>query len=213
MTRPALNPVMSDSFTSGRCDVAVIGGGIVGVCAALFLAERGVRVTLCEKGEIGAEQSSRNWGFVRQTVRDPMELPLAMRSLCLWRDLKRRFGADTGFRQTGILLTTQNVRQAGKLAQWAESGREHGLDCDVLDPGRLGRFLGNSAHPFLMGLYTADDGRAEPGLAAPGLAGAARRLGVRVLTQTAVRGLERAGGAVSGVVTEHGVIPCGLPAP
>ncbi|MGW8171557.1 MAG: FAD-dependent oxidoreductase [Stutzerimonas stutzeri] len=46
-------------------DVVVIGGGIIGVSTALELAERGVSVALCEKGGIGEEQSSRNWGWVR----------------------------------------------------------------------------------------------------------------------------------------------------
>ena len=42
-------------------DVVVIGGGVVGVCTALFLAEAGQRVVLLEKGRIAGEQSSRNW--------------------------------------------------------------------------------------------------------------------------------------------------------
>ena len=38
---------------------------------AWFLAERGLRVTLCEKGRIAGEQSSRNWGWIRQQGRHP----------------------------------------------------------------------------------------------------------------------------------------------
>lgn len=182
---------MTDPFSSDKCDVVVIGGGIVGVSSALFLAERGIRVTICEKGVIGGEQSSRNWGFVRQMGRDPKELPLAMRSLELWRDLKSRFGADTGFRQTGILFTSQNHRAADGLIKWADLGHSHGLMTQVLDTAELSRFLGNGAHPLLMGLYTQGDGRAEPGLASPALAAAAQRLGVQILTKTAVRGLDR----------------------
>ncbi len=62
----------------------VIGGGIVGVCAAYYLARRGVKVALVEKGRIGAEQSSRNWGWCRQQNRDARELPMAIASLALW---------------------------------------------------------------------------------------------------------------------------------
>lgn len=53
-----------------RCDVAVIGGGIIGVSTAYELARRGVQVALLEKGVIGCEQSGRNWGWVRQQNRD-----------------------------------------------------------------------------------------------------------------------------------------------
>ena len=57
-------------------DVVVIGGGVIGVCTALFLAEAGKRVVLLEKGRIAGEQSSRNWGWIRQQGRDPDEIPI-----------------------------------------------------------------------------------------------------------------------------------------
>ena len=59
-----VDPLISDRFPTEKTDVVVIGGGIIGVSAALTLVERGISVTLCEKGEIGAEQSSRNWAGV-----------------------------------------------------------------------------------------------------------------------------------------------------
>ena len=62
-------------------DVVIIGGGIIGVSTAYYLAKSGVSVTLVEKGIIAGEQSSRNWGFVRQQGRDPAEIPTIMRSL------------------------------------------------------------------------------------------------------------------------------------
>ena len=44
-------------------DVVVIGAGVVGTTTSYFLARRGVRVLLCEKGRVAGEQSSRNWGL------------------------------------------------------------------------------------------------------------------------------------------------------
>ena len=61
-----VEPLIPDSFPAAPTGVVIIGGGIIGVSAALTLAERGIAVTLCEKGEIGGEQSSRNWGWCRQ---------------------------------------------------------------------------------------------------------------------------------------------------
>ncbi len=60
-------------------DAVVIGGGIVGVFAAYYLARRGLSVALVEKGRIAAEQSSRNWGWCRQQNRDARELPISIR--------------------------------------------------------------------------------------------------------------------------------------
>ena len=66
---PVVDPVESDEMLPERVAVVIIGGGIIGVSAALFLARKGVSVALCEKGSIAGEQSSRNWGFPRPTVR------------------------------------------------------------------------------------------------------------------------------------------------
>ena len=83
---PRVDHVTSDEQLPSTTDVVIIGGGIIGVAAALTLAERGLPVVLCEKGQIGAEQSSRNWGWCRQQGRDPRELPLIIESLRLWRE-------------------------------------------------------------------------------------------------------------------------------
>jgi glycine/D-amino acid oxidase-like deaminating enzyme len=58
-------------------------------------------------------------------------------------------------------------------------------------------------------LYTASDGKAEPQMATPAIALAARRQGAAIFTGCAVRGIETAGGRVIGVVTENGRIACG----
>src|SRR5476651_1949861 len=100
---PPVDPVMSDVALPARTGVVVVGGGIIGASAALFLAEKGIAVVLCEKGRIGGEQSSRNWGWCRTMGRDEGEIPLAMESLRLWRDINRRTARETGFRQSGIM--------------------------------------------------------------------------------------------------------------
>ncbi|MGH6908511.1 MAG: NAD(P)/FAD-dependent oxidoreductase, partial [Aestuariivirga sp.] len=100
---PIIDIVPSDIDFPRKTAVAVIGGGIVGVSTALELAERGIDVVLLEKGEIAAEQSSRNWGWCRQMGRDPREIPLILQSLDLWRGMSRRINADTGFVQSGIV--------------------------------------------------------------------------------------------------------------
>ncbi len=60
-------------------------------------------MVLCEKGSLGGEQSSRNWGWVRVMGRDSREIPLAIASLKIWDTLDVRVGGETGFRRSGIL--------------------------------------------------------------------------------------------------------------
>ena len=88
MPGPFVVPVHGDVDLPAKVDVVVIGGGIIGCSTALELAERGMTVALCEKGGIGHEQSSRNWGWVRITRRDPREVPQSARG-AIWGIPKR----------------------------------------------------------------------------------------------------------------------------
>ena len=187
-------------------DVVVVGGGIVGVSAAYFLAKRGVPVALCEKGRIGGEQSGRNWGFVRVQGRDPAEVPMMLESQRIWRGLAQAIGADLGYREHGCLYLGRDRAELDKLAAWLEIARLHQLDTRVLTPRELGGVLAGGEDRFAGALFTSTDGRAEPALAAPVLAEAAAGLGAHVLSGCAVRGIEREAGRVSAVVTEHGPI-------
>ncbi len=189
-------------------DVVIVGGGIVGVCSALFLARRGMRVCLCEKGRIACEQSSRNWGWVRQMGRDPVEMPLAIESLMLWRRFETDFGIDTGFRQTGITYLCRTDNEVRKAEAWARTGREFGLPQAILGPSGILKRCPGAAAGFRMGLFTSSDGGAEPDLAVPAMAGAAARLGVRIVTGCAVRGIETSAGQVTAALTEKGVVSC-----
>ena len=99
----ALPPVVEERPSVPRkVDVAIIGGGIVGIATALELARRRISVALFEKGRLGGEQSSRNWGWCRQIGRDRRELPLAELSMRLWGELPHPKGARV-FDQCGIV--------------------------------------------------------------------------------------------------------------
>lgn len=191
-----------------KVDVAVIGGGIIGTSAALFLSQRGLSVAVCEKGHIGCEQSTRNWGWCRKMGRDPAEIPLSIASARLWERLNTLVGTETGFRKTGIFYLCKTQQEIEKYEAWLDCARDHGLDSVMLSSAEIAdRFPGmNGNNPGA--LYTPSDGRAEPSLATAAIAAAARKTGVKILEHCAVRGIETAAGSVSGVVTEHGVIAC-----
>jgi glycine/D-amino acid oxidase-like deaminating enzyme len=203
-----VDPVASDAALPPRVDVAIVGGGIIGTCTALTLAEKGISVALCEKGHIAGEQSSRNWGWCRQQGRDPREIALSIEALRQWRGMNERVGAETGFRQTGILYLGANAKDMAGYEKWLGHARPYQLDSRLLDSAEVGALLPESPRRWDGGLYTASDGRAEPQKAAPAIAGAARRHGAAILTGCAVRGIESSGGRVSAVVTEKGPIAC-----
>ena len=187
-------------------DIVIIGGGIIGVSTAWFLARQGVNVVLCEKGHIAGEQSGRNWGWVRVQGRDTREMPMAMDSMRIWRGLADEIGEDVGYTETGCIFTAENDRQLNALAKWIETAREYDVDTRIIASDELRKHIRGSAISWPGALYTASDGRAEPHKATPAIARAAVRRGATVLPSCAVRGLDVAAGRVAGVVTEHGTI-------
>jgi glycine/D-amino acid oxidase-like deaminating enzyme len=205
---PVVDPVESDLKPPERTDVVVIGGGIMGTSTAWALAGRGVDVTLCEKGHIGGEQSSRNWGWVRKMGRDSREIPLIIESLRLWEGLNEALEGETGFRRTGILYPCETDKDLADREAWLDLARPYQLDSRLIGSDEVAKLLPGTQRRFKGALYTASDGRAEPQKAAPLIATATRREGGKVLTNCAVRGIETSGGRVSGVVTEKGRIAC-----
>lgn len=205
---PVIDRIESDEALPARAEVVVIGGGVIGVTAALELAERGVSVALCEKGHVAGEQSSRNWGWCRKMGRDPAELPLAIQSLRLWEGMSDRVGADTGFVKAGILYTCDTAKELAGHESWVEQARLHQVDSRLLSGDEVEAMVPGATRRFAGGLYTASDGRAEPFKAVPAMAEAARAKGATIHQSCAVRGLETQGGRIAGVVTERGRIAC-----
>ena len=187
-------------------DVVVVGGGIIGVSTAWFLASRGVSVALCEKAHIAAEQSSRNWGFVRKQGRDPLELPLMIHSLEIWESLAKSMPEEVGFTRGGTLYLSSNEKRYEANQAWLAHARTFDLDTRFLTLKELESLIPGIKGQTRGALYTPSDARAEPAEATPALAKLAREAGAMILEQTAVRGIETSGGAVSAVVTEHGSI-------
>lgn len=188
----------------GELDVVVIGGGIIGVSTAYALAQAGVRVGLFEKGHIGAEQSSRNWGWVRTLGRDPSEVPLALRAQTLWRELQSR--VDVGFRNTGILYLQETQADLQQHQQWLDRVRDDGVQASLIEGPTLSALIPGSQRRWSGAMYSASDGVAEPTIAAARIAALARQTGARIFEHCAVRGVEQSGGRLSAVVTEHGVV-------
>ena len=203
---PPLLFIESSPTLPTAADVVVIGGGIIGVFAAYYMAKRGVSVALVEKGRIGAEQSSRNWGWCRQQNRDARELPLASKSLDLWEQFSIESGEDAGFHRCGLLYLSNDDEELARWASWGEFAKTAGVTTYMLDgrqAAERGRATGKS---WKGGVFSPTDGTADPGKAAPAVATALMKLGGSVNQQCAARGIELQGGHVSGVVTEAGVI-------
>jgi len=167
MMGPQVDTIASDKTLPVSADVVVIGGGIIGVTSALYLAERGLSVVLVEKGHIAGEQSSRNWGWVRQAKRDPAEFELIRAALELWRGMDAHIGAPTGFKTTGIMYAAGKEADYVKYAKWAKDAADAGIHAQMIEGADVARHLPGDIAPPKAALFCATDGRAEPQRAAP----------------------------------------------
>lgn len=199
-------PLEPPASVPESADIVVNGAGILGVTTAWFLTKQGINVTVCEKGLVAGEQSSRNWGWVRVQGRDKREMPMAMEAMRIWRRLAEEIGEDVGYEQGGCIFAARTDKELAALAKWFEVAKEYGVDTRIIEGDELRQQVPGSGVNWRGAIYTASDGRAEPHKAAPAIARAAQRNGATILTSCAVRGLDIEAGRVAGVVTEHGTI-------
>ncbi|MFL2917123.1 MAG: NAD(P)/FAD-dependent oxidoreductase [Thalassobaculaceae bacterium] len=189
-----------------KADVVIIGAGIVGTSAAYFLSKIGLSVVLCEKGEVAGEQSSRNWGFVRQQGRDPAEIPAIIRSVKIWNGLSSEISEDVGYVQSGSLYLANTEQQLSDYEAWLEHAKQYQIDTRILSKSEALNKIPHANGKWIGALTTLSDGRAEPSKATTAISRAAERHGANIITNCAVRGLEFSAGKISGVVTEFGPI-------
>ncbi|WP_071672724.1 NAD(P)/FAD-dependent oxidoreductase [Nioella nitratireducens] len=199
-------PVEHAAPLPAHADVVVIGGGVIGVMTAYYMAVAGLRPVLLEKGRVAAEQSSRNWGWVRQQGRDPGELPIMMEANRLWARLAAEVGEDLGLVQCGLTYLAKTEAEMTGFQGWLDEVAGSGVDSRLMSAGEVKAMLPDGQTAWAGALHTASDMRAEPWIAVPALARAAVRKGAVIVENCAARTLDLQGGAVAGVMTEQGHI-------
>ena len=204
-----ITPIAFDDKLPEEVDAVIIGGGIIGVFSALNMARKGLKVIVIEKGRIAGEQSSRNWGWIRQHGRDPAELPIMMEASRLWEDIDKEVKGRTGFKRCGVMYLSKTEKDQAKREQWLSTAKAHGLDTVALSASQLNEhieFADPSSNKWIGGTYTASDARAEPWQAVPAVAELTQSEGVLIKENCAVRALDIQAGQITGVVTESGRI-------
>jgi sarcosine oxidase, subunit beta len=205
-----------------RAEVVVIGGGVTGAAAAYYLARAGVEVTLVERHDLNTQASGRNAGGLHGQIQfEPFvelgedwahsfgpSLALLRESIGLWQALERELGADLEVNVCGGLMVAETDEQLRVLERKAAVDRAHGGSVELLERDELRRVAPYVSARMAGGLLCALEGKANPLLAAPALARAARGNGASLLPHTEVREIESTPSGFR-VATSAGTIECG----
>jgi glycine/D-amino acid oxidase-like deaminating enzyme len=214
--RPAARPTLSGA---AEADLAIVGGGLSGLWAALLAKEREPdrEVIVVDQGRLANAASGRNGGFCSSflthgvtngTARFPEEMQtlerLGLANFDAIGEAIRRHSIDCAFETGGDLDIAIEAHEADWLVEEAEALRALGHEVEVLDRAGVEEQL-RSPLP-VAGLWRKTGaGLVDPARLSWGLARAAEGLGVRICEETAVEGLERRGGGVALRTPEGGV--------
>jgi sarcosine oxidase subunit beta len=189
-------------------EVAIIGGGIMGVSTAYYLAKRGVSdVIILEKDLLAQASTGLSVGGIRQQFSNPANIRLSQESVEVFERFEDEFGSDIKFRQVGYIFLARMEETWNDFLSDVETQRRQGVPVEVLSPAEI-----KQRWPYLNvddlkgGTFGPEDGYADPYLAAMGFANSARKFGVRIEEKTEVTGIWIEGGIVQGIKTTKGLI-------
>ncbi|MGH2558922.1 MAG: NAD(P)/FAD-dependent oxidoreductase [Thermomicrobiales bacterium] len=185
-----------------RADVVVIGGGMTGLGVAWRLRRLGVgQVVVLEAGEVGFKSTGQSSGGIRRQFETRLEIEMTLASLPFF-DLLLGDATFTGrFNRVGYAFLA-GPEQVGRIERACALQRAMGIDVRWLDRADLAeRFPFCDLDGVEAGTFCADDGFIDPWAIVGWLVAACRAEGVTVREQSAVEGIEVAGGRVRGVRT------------
>jgi sarcosine oxidase subunit beta len=167
-------------------EVAIIGGGIMGASAALFLRRMGIPVVVLERDLCGSRSSGVNYGGVRRQGRPVTQLPLSQRAHGIWAQLPELIGTEGEYLRSGHLKIARSEADLASLESYRERTRGFGMDLEILSARAVRErcpWLGDAA---VGGSLCPQDGQANPRLVSPAFALAARRLGADIREHTRI---------------------------
>ena len=194
--------VQPELVGDARADVAIIGGGYLGLSTALALRERGTDVVLLEQQFCGFGASGRNAGHLTPTIgkdaatllrflgaeRAGQLMGFAERAVQHTERLIEHHAIDCEYRPVGNIVAGVHARQERALRRAAETAARLGIDAVFLNRDDMRQRGLPPTFPF--GVFEPRGGHLHPGRYVSGLRAAALRAGVRIHENTAVRRIE-----------------------
>jgi sarcosine oxidase subunit beta len=187
-------------------DIIIIGSGIMGNSAAYHLSKQGYSVLVLEKSRnIGNGGSSRNGGGVRQSGRDPRELPLAMYAVQnLWPKLSDELEINVEYCQKGNLRLGKTEAHLKVLQGLVQKGKAQGLVLDMISADEARTICPHLSEEVIGASWCPTDGHANPLRATLGYYRKARQQGACFISDQTVTEIRKVRGRARQVFTTTG---------
>ena len=191
-----------------RCEVVVIGGGVIGVSVAYHLAEAGIQdVVLVERKELTSGTTWHAAGLVGQLRSSINMTKLARYTSELYRGLEVETGQATGYRQCGSISIAATAERFEELKRSASMAKVFDLEVKVLSIAEIAeRYPLIQTDDLYGGIHIPSDGYANAVDITQALAKGAKNRGVRIATHTKVEEILHEAGQITGVRTNRGEI-------
>ncbi|MDH4126201.1 MAG: sarcosine oxidase subunit beta family protein [Gammaproteobacteria bacterium] len=196
-------------------DVVIIGAGGHGLATAYYLASKhGIRnVAVLEKGYLGGGNSGRNTQVTRSNYFWPQSAAFFDHSLKLYEGLGLDLNFNIMFSQRGVLTVAHSQHEIEMMRRWTNALQINRVDSELLTPAEIRQIEPlinlHSRFPVVGGYIQRRAGISRHDAVVWGFARAASALGVDIIQQCEVTGLDITDGAVTGVQTNRGDIDAG----
>ena len=198
-------------------DVVIIGGGGHGLATAYYLAKNHKvgRIAVLEKGYLGGGNTARNTTIVRSNYLWDEAALLYEHGMKLWEGLTEDLNFNVMFSQRGVFNLGHTLQDMRDIERRVNANRLQGVDAHVLTRDEVAEKIPQldcsrrSRYPVLGASWQPRAGIAHHDAVARGFARAASRLGVDLIENCEVTGLDIQGGRVLGVQTSQGYVKAG----
>jgi len=196
---------------STKADAVIIGGGIIGVAVAFYLARQKYgRILHLEKEQLlGTGSTSKAAGGIRAQFSNKSNIQLSMLSEKLFCQFKEDTGSDAFFDQVGYMFLLSQPDDVAAFKKAYELQKSLGLNVQLLEPDEIGQYAPHVlVDDIQMATFCHDDGLADPHEFLTGYEQAARRLGVELRFESEVTGFTKEAGRITEVVTRNETFAC-----
>ena len=201
-TEPARRPELPDV-----AEIVIVGAGVTGLCAGLYLAQSGHDVVVLDRGEPWGDASGANAGTLSVQIKRPEVVDLTLESTRLWQEFAEQFAIDVGFVRCGGLRVATSPGEVVRLRQSVADQQAQGLEVEVLEGDAMRAAAPWLGHDVLAASHCPWDSLSVPLSAGHGLILAVGRAGGRVIGNAGVDAIDNRGDGFR-VVTGAGVVRC-----